>query len=103
VDARRHTGADSRAARQCGHHRSRNHRSGGRSVGGALLETSAPLAVARRSHATTVEVRQFYYPNWIGTVNGSASVSLTPAPSTGLLRMDLPAGKIAVESPLHTE
>jgi len=46
---------------------------------------------------TTVEVRQFYYPNWIGTLNGSASITVTPAPSTGLLRMDLPAGTHTVD------
>jgi hypothetical protein len=51
---------------------------------------------------TTVEVRQFYYPNWVASVNGSAApLTLTPAASTGLMRLDVPAGTKTID--IHLE
>jgi hypothetical protein len=45
----------------------------------------------------TIEVRRFYFPNWVAAATGSTRIAVTPAPSTGLIRMDVPAGAQAVD------
>ena len=44
-----------------------------------------------------LEVSQFYYPNWVATLNGTTRVAVDPSTPDGLVRLTLPAGTHTVE------
>ena len=44
-----------------------------------------------------LEVSQFYYPNWVATVDGTTRVAVDPSAPDGLVRLTIPAGSHTVE------
>jgi hypothetical protein len=53
------------------------------------------LQVELRS-ATSITVRQFYFPNWRAKSADGAAIEITPAPVNGLLQLSLPSGHYSV-------
>lgn len=47
--------------------------------------------------ATALRVHQFYFPNWRAKISNGRVLRVTPAPETGLLVIDLPAGNYLAE------
>lgn len=69
-----------------------------KSAGAISVERWAPRKInlqVNLREATTVMVRQFYFPNWRARVNAK-QINLSPAPVNGLLSMHLPAGNYVV-------
>jgi hypothetical protein len=44
-----------------------------------------------------LEVRQFYYPGWSATLDQKTRIAVTPADSSGLIQLPIPAGSHTVE------
>jgi len=55
-------------------------------------ETSDNTAVVTLTEPRRVRFRQFYFPGWVGTVDGQPA-SLIPDDEYGLIALDLPAGR----------
>ena len=65
-----------------------------------------PRAIRFRTSAAaarTVWIRQFYYPGWQASVDGSPPLRVAPAPGTGLISVGVPAGSHAVLLTLPTD
>ena len=65
-----------------------------------------PRAIRFRTSAAaarTVLIRQFYYPGWQASIDGSPPLGVAPAPETGLISVSVPAGSHAVLLTLPTE
>jgi hypothetical protein len=44
-----------------------------------------------------LEVRQFYYPGWSATLDQKTRIAVTPADSSGLIQLPIPAGRHVLE------
>ena len=47
--------------------------------------------------AERLEVRQFYYPGWTATLDQRTQIAVTPADSSGLIQLPIPAGRHTLE------
>jgi hypothetical protein len=55
-----------------------------------VVQTDAPAA-------QRLEIRQFYYPGWTATLDQKTQIPVQPADTTGIIRVDVPAGTHSLE------